>query len=179
MTVRLLRSDELTGTEVVVLRELFEAAWPDPEEAFSDDDWDHAVGGIHAIDEIDGRIVAHGSVVPRVLEIGGRPIRTGYVEAVAVSPARQGRGHGTAVMRALDEIIRRDDELGALGTGEFHFYERLGWERWPGPTGFRTDGGVRRTPDDDGYVMVLRTPSTPIFDTTALITCDWRAGDVW
>ncbi len=39
--------------------------------------------------------------------------------------------------------------------------------------------GERRTPDDDPYIMVLRTPSSPPLDITAPISCDWRPGDVW
>jgi aminoglycoside 2'-N-acetyltransferase I len=128
---------------------------------------------------VDGRIVAHASVVERPLEVDGRPFRTGYVEAVATDPRVQGAGHGSAVMRAIDEVIRRDYELGALGTGAQGFYERLGWERWQGPSGVRTAGGMVRTPDDDAWLMILRTPTTPDIDLRALLTCDWREGDVW
>ena len=62
--------------------------------------------------------------MPRALDIGRQRVRAGYVEAVAVLPARQGTGLGTAVMRALGEVIAREFELGALSTGEWHFYER-------------------------------------------------------
>ena len=94
----------------------------------------------------------------------GCALRTGYVEAVATSPARQGEGFGTLVMEDVGEIIRAGFELGGLGTGAQHFYERLGWRVWPGPTLVRAPGGDRATPDDDGFVMVLRTPSTPPLD---------------
>jgi aminoglycoside 2'-N-acetyltransferase I len=59
------------------------------------------------------------------------------------------------------------------------FYERLGWERWLGPTSVRTATGTERTPDDDGGIMILRTPASPGLDLTANIACDWRDGDVW
>ena len=71
------------------------------EEAFGDDDWAHALGGRHFVLDVDGEILGHASVVERVLEIGGRPLRTGYVEAVATHPRVQGRGHGSAVMAAV------------------------------------------------------------------------------
>ena len=37
----------------------------------------------------------------------------------------------------------------------------------------------RQTPDEDGYIMVLRTPSSPAMDLDAAISCAWRLGDVW
>jgi aminoglycoside 2'-N-acetyltransferase I len=88
------------------------------EEAFADDDWTHALGGTHFVLDLEGEIVSHASVVERTLEIDGRPLRTGYVEAVATAPGLQGRGHGTQVMEAATDHIRSTFELGALGTGE-------------------------------------------------------------
>ena len=163
------------------LRRLMDQAFAgDPEGGFEDSDWQHALGGRHVIAEDHGVVVAHAAVVPRLLVAGGVPLRTGYVEAVATLPGRQGEGHGTAVMRAAGEHIAAMYELGALGTGSFHFYERLGWQRWRGPTAVRrADGRVDRTPDEDGYVMILRTPSTPSLDEAATLMCEDRPGDVW
>ncbi len=158
-----------------MLRELLERAFDD----FTEDDWEHGLGGMHFLAEVDGRIVAHASVVERELQAGGRPLRTGYVEAVATDPADQGRGFGTQVLEAAGAYIRDRFELGALGTGAFHFYERLGWLRWEGPLFVRTDDGSVRTPDEDGYVLVLATRSSPPLDRTAALSCDWRPGDVW
>jgi aminoglycoside 2'-N-acetyltransferase I len=106
-------------------------------------------------------------------------LRTGYVEAVATAPDRQGSGIGTNVMDEAGRIIRDGFELGALGTGAHRFYERMGWETWPGQAFVRTPHGPERTPDDEGFIMVLRTPSTPRLDMSAAITCEWRPGDVW
>jgi aminoglycoside 2'-N-acetyltransferase I len=127
--LRRLATDDLTPREVSEIRSVLDAAFgDDDEERFTDEDWDHAVGGLHVVLDIDGEIVAHGSLVERTLEIDHRPVRTGYVEAVATAPGRQGRGHGTSVTRAIgDEILARF-ELGALGTGSHGFYARLGWE---------------------------------------------------
>jgi aminoglycoside 2'-N-acetyltransferase I len=165
---------------VAVIRELLAAAFGDDEdERFTDDDWDHAVGGVHVLVEDGGTIVAHGSVVPRAIEIDGRPIRTGYVEAVATRADRQGEGLGTRLMTEIAKVIADRYELGMLGTGSHHFYERLGWRTWRGPSSVRTRDGVRRTPDDDGFLLVLTTPSSPPVDLTAPISCEWRPGDVW
>jgi aminoglycoside 2'-N-acetyltransferase I len=178
--LRHLATDELTPREVSEIRSVLDAAFGDDEdERFTDDDWDHAVGGVHVVLDVDGEIVAHGSVVERTLEIDHRPVRTGYVEAVATAPDHQARGHGTSVMRAIGEEILARFELGALGTGSHRFYERLGWETWAGPSSVRTPDGERRTPDDDGYIMILRTPSSSPFEVGAPISCEWRPGDVW
>jgi aminoglycoside 2'-N-acetyltransferase I len=82
-------------------------------------------------------------------------------------------------MQDVTAFIRERFELGALGTGSHGFYERLGWLTWMGPTSVRTANGPRRTPDEDGYVMVLPTPASPPLDLTAPISCEWRPGDVW
>jgi aminoglycoside 2'-N-acetyltransferase I len=158
---------------------LFTAFGTDEEERFTEDDWDHAVGGVHFVLDLEGHVIAHASVVERELHIDGHPLRTGYVEAVAVAPGHQGVGFGSAVMGDVTSYVRGAFELGALGTGRQRFYERLGWQVWMGPTSVRTADGLGRTPDEDGFILVLRTASSPPFDLTASISCDFRPGDVW
>jgi aminoglycoside 2'-N-acetyltransferase I len=169
----------LTEQEVQRLRDLLWSAFPPGEEEFSENDWQHALGGRHFIGEVDGDIVSHASVVERTLEVGDRPVRTGYVEAVATAPDRQRQGFGSAVMAAAGEHILDAFDLGALGTGEHGFYERLGWRAWRGPTFVRAGNDRQRTPDEDGLILVLPTPTSPPLDFDAPLTCDWRAGDVW
>ena len=72
-------------------------------------------------------------------------------------------------------------ELGALadGTRIPGFYQRLGWEAWQGPTWAAGPDGPVRTAEEDGSVLVLRTPATGTLDLTGPLTCDWRPGDVW
>jgi aminoglycoside 2'-N-acetyltransferase I len=179
-SVRRAPTEELTTSEIEAIRELLVAAFgSDEEEAFTEDDWEHAIGGVHFILERDGRIVAHASVVERRLHVNARALRTGYVEAVATAPDRQGAGFGSLVMAEVSAYIRDGFELGALGTGRQTFYERFGWRIWTGPTAVRTTEGVRPTPDEDGYIMVLTTPTTPPLDQHATIMCEWRPGDVW
>lgn len=170
---------ELTPEELHAIRALMDVAFGTGEEASADEDWAHALGGQHFVLDREGEIVSHASVVERVLRIDGRPYRTGYVEAVATAPDEQGRGHGSLVMEAVTEYIRSAFELGALGTGRHAFYERLGWETWRGPAFVRSPEGARRTPDDEGYILVLRTPTSPPFELDEPISCDWRPGDVW
>jgi len=178
--LRRLATDELTLAEVDALRRLLTMAFGDDEDdRFSDEDWQHAIGGTHFLLDIGGVIVTHASVVEREIHIDGQPLRTGYVEAVATSPERTGAGFGSIVMGEVAAFIRERFELGMLGTGRHHFYERLGWIVWAGPAFVRTAGGLRRSPDEEGDLLVLVTPTTPAFDDHAPISCEWRPGDSW
>jgi hypothetical protein len=42
-----------------------------------------------------------------------------------------------------------------------------------------TSSGVERTADDDGGVLVWKTPTSPELVLDKALTCDWRSGDVW
>ena len=178
MTIRRVATDELGPDEVAAIREVVFAAFDDPE-PFTEEDWEHALGGVHFILDEDGMVVAHASVVERELHAGDHRLRTGYVEAVATRKDFQRRGHGSMVMRAVGEYIDQEFPLGALDTGVTAFYERLGWEEWKGPTFVRTESGLVRTAEDDGNVMMRLTPTSPELDLTVPISCDWRPGDVW
>lgn len=178
--IRQVPTAELTGTEIARLRGMLWAAFEHDESGgFSEHDWQHGLGGIHFLGELDGQIVSHAAVVERSLQIAGVPVKTGYVEAVATDPARQGRGFGTQLMRVVGDYVDSTFELGALGTGSQGFYERLGWRVWLGPSAVRTADGDEPTPDEDGYVMFRLTPSSVRIDPSAPISCEWRAGDVW
>jgi aminoglycoside 2'-N-acetyltransferase I len=178
-SVRVAETSQLSRHELATLRALFDAAWGGKDDAFSDDDWTSATGGTHFLLEIDGSLVSHASVVDRVLVTEGRELRTGYVEAVATRPDHQRRGYATEVMLAVGAFIDERYQLGALDTDLTAFYERMGWERWRGSTHVRTERGTIGTPEEDGLVMIRRTPTTPHLDLDASISCDWRPGDVW
>jgi aminoglycoside 2'-N-acetyltransferase I len=75
--------------------------------------------------------------------------------------------------------VRESFELGGLSTAHHHFYERLGWERWQGPTYVRDGDDVIRTEEEDDGVMVLRFGPSATIDLTAPITCEARPGDDW
>lgn len=147
---------------------------------FTDDDWAHALGGLHAyVVGGDGVPVSHAAVVRRRIVCGTHVLRAGYVEAVATAPAWQRHGHGASVMRAIAGHIEAAYDIGALSTGELGFYAPLGWELWRGQTWVDAPAGRERTADDDGGLMILRTSRTPPLDLDADIVADWRTGDVW
>jgi aminoglycoside 2'-N-acetyltransferase I len=146
---------------------------------FTDDDWDHALGGMHALICHHGALIAHAAVVQRQLFYGGRPLRCGYVEAVAVREDWRGQGLALALMDAVEQVVRGAYELGALSASEIGrpTYESRGWLPWLGRTSVLALDGPVRTPDDDGDIFVL--PVTVELDTATELMCDWRRGDVW
>jgi aminoglycoside 2'-N-acetyltransferase I len=156
------------------------------EEAFQEpwrDAWADVGPGLHVLSLLDGGLVGHAMVVDRLLHVGlddAVGVDAGYVEWVAVTPGAQRRGHGAEVMGQVARIIDEGYALGALATGTPTFYERLGWERWIGPTSvLMPDGERARTPEQDGHVLVLRTGRSATVDVTMPIACEWRRGDVW
>ena len=178
--LRRVASGDLTDAEVAATRALLWAAFADVDGGMTEVDWEHALGGMHVLLERSGRLVGHASVIERELHVDGRPLRTGYVEAVAIDPQHQRQGLGSRLMTEVASCITESFELGALATGTPGFYERLGWLRWSGPTFVRAPSGLLRTPDEDDGILVLLTPSSPaMLDRSASISCDWRPGDVW
>ena len=149
------------------------------EGAFSDDDWEHTLGGWHVVVTEAGVVVSHAAVVPRLLEVGDRPFHAGYVEGVATDPDRQGAGLGSLAMAEVGAVLHDGFELGALSTGRHRFYERLGWQRWRGPTWVRAGGRRLRTEEEDDGIMVLRFGPSREVDLTAPLACEARRGDDW
>ncbi|MDT5232050.1 MAG: aminoglycoside 2-N-acetyltransferase [Mycobacterium sp.] len=146
---------------------------------FTDTDWDHALGGMHALIWNRGAIIAHGAVVQRRLLYRGAALRCGYVEAVAVREDWRGQGLAIAILDACEQVIRGGYQLGALSSSDRgrRLYTLRGWLPWRGPTSVLAPSGPTRTPDDDSSVFVL--PVGINLDETAALTCDWRDGDVW
>jgi aminoglycoside 2'-N-acetyltransferase I len=179
VTVTRVPTDSLTAEATSAIRALLWTAFGDGEDAMTEDDWQHALGGVHFVAQAEGEIVAYSSVAERELEVDGLSIRSGYVEAVATAVAFQGKGIGSLLMQEVNAYIREQFQLGALGTGRHSFYERLGWLTWKGQTWVRTGDGPRRSPEEDGYILVLPTPTSPELDLAAPIACGWRAGDAW
>jgi len=179
--IRIAPTDALSPSVLRDLRAMLDAAFADAagDAAFTDDDWQHAIGGVHVWLSDGDRVVSHASLVERTMVCAGTRLGAGYVEAVATLAARRREGHGTTVVRRVGELIRERYPVGVLSTGAHPFYERLGWERWRGPTFVSAAHGLERTPDDDGGIMILCTPHTPVLDLDEAIVCDWRRGDVW
>lgn len=168
---------QLTPTQREFLHGLAVAAYG---KDFTAHDLAHALDGVHIVVREGERWLAHAAVVPRTLHVGERPVRVGYVEAVASQPDRQGEGLASRVMQAAAELICKRYDIGALSTGEHEFYERLGWEAWRGSSYIiGRDGRRRRSADEDDGIMVLRCAASCDIDLAADIACHDRPGDAW
>ncbi len=120
--------------------------------AFSDHDWDHALGGLHALAWEGSELVGHASVVQRRLLHAGRTLRAGYVEGVGVRASRRGRGYASALLDAVERVLRGAYDAGALSSTDaaVQLYASRGWQRWEGPTSTLSPAGIIPTKDDDG-----------------------------
>lgn len=136
--------------------------------------------GLHFLGHDGADLVGHAVVTTRWLQPGDPPpLRTAYVDAVSTAPDRQGRGIGSAVMRALTATIAADWEIAALETDRVGFYARLGWQEWRGPlAGREPDGTLAPTPDQRG-VMVLTLPRTPALDLDGPCSIERQPARIW
>ena len=146
---------------------------------FGEHDWEHSLGGMHALAYDGDSLVGHASVVQRRLVHGGRALRCGYVEGVGVRADRRRRGVAGELMAELERVIRGAYDVGALGSTDdaVPLYEGRGWLCWRGPLSALTPRGVEPTPEEQGGVYVL--PLDAEVDLDGELTCDWREGDVW
>jgi aminoglycoside 2'-N-acetyltransferase I len=169
-------SSALDARTLATLRALLLEVFPG---CFSEHDWEHALGGVHAILAEDGEPIGHAAVVQRRLLHEGRALRAGYVEGVGVRADRRGRRHGATLMEAVEQVVRGAYDLGALGASDAarSFYEARGWQRWRGMLSALTPDGVRRCEGEQEnlYAFACDAP----LDVTAELTCDWRDGALW
>src|SRR5690349_2206593 len=82
----------------------------------TDEDWEHCLGGLHTLVRDGAELVGHAAIVQRRLLHGGRALRTGYIEGVAVRADRQRDGIGSAMLAELVRIARGAYDLAALGS---------------------------------------------------------------
>jgi aminoglycoside 2'-N-acetyltransferase I len=177
-TMRVLHTAYLQASERAQIRGLLDRAF---EGRFDDADWAHARGGLHIVVIDNDQVIAHAAVVQRLLVHDNRPVRTGYVEAVAVDVQRRGRGFAAAVMGEAERVIQAAYDLGALSAsgGVEAFYLSRGWLAWQGATYVLSPTGLTRTPDDDDSTFVLPVSGKQPIRLTGMLACDWRDGDVW
>jgi aminoglycoside 2'-N-acetyltransferase I len=166
---------DLAPAERRELRGLLDEAFAG-DHGFDDEDWAHALGGLHVLAHRDGALVGHAAVVGRQMLVGDRTLRTGYVEAVAVAPTARRQGVAGALMAEVERLVRGGYELGALAasTDGAALYEARRWTRWQGPLRSLTPDGV--VDGDDSWVYVL--PVEPV-DVIAPLTSDWRRGSLF
>lgn len=176
MDVTLIHTADLDGAALGEARAMtFEAF----ESEFTDDDWEHGLGGLHAIVRDGDTIIGHAAVVQRRLAHLGRALRAGGVEAVAVHSDHRRDGLGDELLDAVESVIVRAYDLGVLKATEIGmpFYRNRGWEPWRGTLHAFTPDGITHQPDVEGAVLVFGAGDD--IDLDADLTCDWRNGDLW
>ncbi|WP_228990002.1 GNAT family N-acetyltransferase [Streptomyces sp. DH8] len=176
--VRIAHTGELAPAELARIRDLLDAAF---EGDFDDDDWDHTLGGLHAL-VLDpyGRPIAHGSVVQRRVHHAGRSYRAGYVEAVAVHAIHRREGLGHRVMAALEQVIDAAYEFGALSASDAGaaLYAARGWQVWPGRLAALGPAGPVPLPEEEGSTYLRPAAGRPLPDPGHPLRFDWRDGDL-
>ena len=172
-TIEVIAADDLSAGGRATIVALCTAAFEEDFAAL----FDLLPGARHVLLREGDTLLAHACWVTRWLQPAGcAPLRTAYVEAVAVLPTRQRQGLGSAVMRRV-VAETGEYELRALAPAYPDYYARLGWEAWRGPLAIRTTAGLVPTPDEG--VMILPTRRTPPLDLDAAISAEWREGEVW
>ncbi|MEU9628407.1 GNAT family N-acetyltransferase [Streptomyces luteogriseus] len=175
--VRTAHTADLTPAELDAVRGLLDAAF---EGDFGDEDWDHGLGGLHALVHDASGLAAHGAVVMRRVRHGGRWLRAGYVENVAVRADVRRGGLGGRVMAELERVVDRAYDLGALSASDdgARLYTSRGWERWTGRVhALSPRDGIVRLADEEGSTYV-RTALAGSLDPGHELVFDWRDGDV-
>ncbi|QDY79181.1 GNAT family N-acetyltransferase [Streptomyces qinzhouensis] len=168
---------QLAPAELAEIRALLHDAF---EGDFSDEDFEHGLGGLHAlVRDPGGRLAAHGSVVMRRVGHGGRWYRVGYVESVGVHADFRRRGLGGTVLAALEQIVDRAYDFGALSASDEgeKLYRARGWRPWRGRIEAMGPEGLVRLPDEEGSTYV-RGGSGGIPAPEDALAFDWRNGDI-
>ena len=179
-TARLVHTTDLDAETREDARQMVIEAFAGSAE-FTDADWEHALGGMHAMICHRGALIAHAAVVQRRLLYSGTALRCGYVEGVAVREDWRGQGLANAVMDAVEQVhprrlpARRAERQPEPGE---RLYRPRGWLPWQGPTSvLAPDGLDPAPPTTTARVFVL--PVGRDLDPKAELACDWRDGDVW
>lgn len=175
-SVRTTHTSQLSPADLRAIRSLLDEAFDGD---FTDQDFEHSLGGMHTLISEGTELVAHGSVVMRRLLHRGRSLRTGYVEGVGVRADRRRMGLGDAVMAELEAVVLGGYEIGALSSSEDgrDFYAARGWQPWTGTASVLSPDGILRTPREAGGIYLL--PGDVALDSAGDLACDWRDGDVW
>lgn len=157
------------------LQELLRLAF---EEDFSTEDWDHTFGGIRFLGYLEGRLIAHGAVVKRWMEVDGLRMPVGYVEGIAVNPVNWRSGFGSLLMAEITAYCKSEFELSMLSTDEKDFYRKHGWTDFLGNSYVIKNGIESPTFDENEGLMCLHASNQGKHGPRKVV-CESRSGDSW
>jgi aminoglycoside 2'-N-acetyltransferase I len=172
--VRLRWATELTAADHAGL-----AALMDAEYAAGWGPWDPRTGygyarpELHALAELDGRLVGHAGSGRRFVGVGDREVVVAGVGGVLTAPEVRGRGVGRLVLDALQDAARGSApaDFGLLGCREevVGFYESCGFRP--------TDQLVRDVSPRDGRTVVESRGPTLVCAGTRPVAA-WPGGRI-
>lgn len=176
VTTRTAHTADLTDPELGAVRALLDDAFDGD---FSDEDFEHGLGGMHALVHDGAGLAAHGAVVMRRVRYRERWLRIGYVEAVAVRPDVRRTGLGGLVMTELERVVDRAYDAGMLSASDEGalLYAARGWTVWSGRISALGPAGAVHLPDEEGSTFFRPALAAPL-DPTEDLLFDWRDGDV-
>jgi aminoglycoside 2'-N-acetyltransferase I len=85
--VRVAHSAMLSPDDLRAIRALLDESFDD----LTDDDYEHALGGMHALVRDGTELIGHGSVILRLVPHGGRSLQPGTWKASRCAPTVAGR----------------------------------------------------------------------------------------
>ncbi|MFC8671086.1 GNAT family N-acetyltransferase [Streptomyces griseorubiginosus] len=176
VSVHVRHTEKLDEKELKELKGMLESVFG--KERYTQESWEHCLGGIHYLLRYGDKLVAHGALVPRYLRQGDMELRGVYGESMATLSDWRNLGFGTAIVALATAEIRRNYDIGVFAGSRYGFYRRLGWDKWRGPTFVETARGIELKGPDRGAVMFW-LPDHSIVDPDADLTTISRSGDDW
>ncbi|MBI3429068.1 MAG: GNAT family N-acetyltransferase [Actinobacteria bacterium] len=149
------------------------------ESNFTEEDWEHGLGGTHICLRKSGKLISHAAVMPRRLYIEDQVVNSAYLENVATRPDHQHQGFGSKLLQVSSDLIFNQFELGALSSSKKALYRNFGWQDWKGPSFVIHDGHWIRSASEDCGIMVLKTRADISWNSSSRIACEDRSGDAW
>jgi aminoglycoside 2'-N-acetyltransferase I len=176
VTVRVRHTEQLGEEELGELKAMLTSVFG--EERYTEEAWEHCLGGVHYLLRYGDQLVAHGALVPRDLRQGGKVLHGVYGESMATLKDWRRRGFGSVIVAMATAEIRRNYDIGVFAASKYEFYQRLGWQKWRGPTFVETEHGIEAKGPERGAVM-FRLPDNSDVDPDADLTTLSRSGDDW
>lgn len=175
LQIALIDDSKLNEALEVSLRELLNGAF---EGDFAEEDWQHTLGGTRFVGHLNNQLIAHGSVVPRQMQVDDQIIEVGYVEGIAIAPDHWRKGYGSQLMEEITRYCNSKYSISILSTDEQAFYKKHGWSNFDGESYVSTNGIVTRSAEEVEGLMILFGLDQAMVSPRKVV-CESRAGDAW